>query len=413
MQPDRSNLEVDPLDQFEVLAAELVNQIRSKYLAGISKPDWTQSEDHFSRGLPKYLHKRFRLHPRLAGTGLASFYPASILLTLAVPFSLVLEPMYPMLFWVAQRPGAFRVSIERIPFFLAFLLMVVIVPYVPIGAYWTAIQTLSNRKVLKPLRFVAIGAMIAALGTWIALGSRLLWTPDIAADFADSPRFAAYYFLVRDSLLYRILVAIFVYVPAICFSVVWMLRLFIDVLVDLASAIRWVVKVQVMQSMNAVKDLALARFLSGGSEALVDLSLEQITALHDWSLVRRQIIQNRLIPSTILLAFIGALANTSLGETAISLVGTVLREYFQSEGFVESMLAYGRFLGLGMLIVFPIHLIAELITQSYIMDLLVESSLLARSAKLIAPKPQLSIRTDQLTPPIRRLISWIWRILAG
>ena len=146
-------------------------------------------------------------------------------------------------------------------------------------------------------------------------------------------------------------------------------------------------------------------------QTLLELEEPYTNALYDWALCRRQIVQNRLVPTTLLLAFLGVLANTSLGESAIQAVTNVVRDFFQPSTGLNRFIVYWKLVLLMAVIVVPVVFIVLLLNEAFVMDYIAQACVLARHAKLSSQQTTIQDEDSASHPAKKspRLLRWLRR----
>jgi len=284
---------------------------------------------------------------------------------------------------VSPFPFAFNRPVSEIV--ASLILGIPVLLYTLIGITWTVYETVASGTLPRWLKFVTLVLMVASVGIWSLMGAPRWWLQPDAIDPALQ------YALVsaqKDG-LYLTLSAILVYIPAILYATYLVVRMVSMLGIAGASVVWWVGKSQSMERLSDLEEFLsepLALTEGGPEWSLLDLEEDRLTALREWSACRRQVVQNRLIPTTLLLGFLGLLANTSLGERT---VGWALR-VLQSSGLAYSdwygMLAHsGQRLLLVVLIFLPIAMLVDLLNEAYAMDFIAQACVLARHAKRPSP----------------------------
>jgi len=216
---------------------------------------------------------------------------------------------------------------------------------------------------------------------------------------------------IRQSTAYLVWAAVFVYIPAVSHGALWLTRASVVSIVAIVSGFRWLFRLHRLESFDT-----LGEFLStplplgpqGEPRALIELEKEDIEALHAWVLSRRGVVQNRLVPTTLLLTVLGLLANTSWGESAVRTAADILRDYFQSSGGLSWLVAFGRFGLLMAVIVLPAGLIARLLSEAFVMDYIAQACVLARHVRAVSPATSTTDRRASASPGLlSRLKQWL------
>lgn len=195
---------------------------------------------------------------------------------------------------------------------------------------------------------------------------------------------------IQGSSTYLVLSAFLFIIPALSHSALWLIRIIEMNVVGAALVIRWLFRSQTVESVDALSTLLstpLPLIVKSEPIKLLDLGKEDLDALYDLAHCRRQVIQDRLIPTTLVLAFLGLLANTSLGESAVSAVISVVQNYFKaSPGTIDHFIFLGQIFALMMIIGFPVGLVVVLITEALVMDYIIQSCVLAKHVKLYSQR---------------------------
>jgi hypothetical protein len=173
----------------------------------------------------------------------------------------------------------------------------------------------------------------------------------------------------------------FFYFPVSCYLFIFMAQITVVDVVNIGSILRWLTRVHTMESLDAlIKFLKTPLSIAEGSstQRLLDLDKTDIDALHSWSQCRRQIVQDKLLPTTLILAFLGLLANTQLGEEAVLGIRQLLNTLVGPTMTFEWLWAIGKFFLLGLAIVVPLIYIKDLLDEAFVMDYITEAAILAK-----------------------------------
>lgn len=368
------------LDQFAKLVTTVSELVRTDYLLPYKMPHWAWPKE---QPLPfgKVGHRLHRWYARRDGDWY--LFPSRNLLAFAVIISLLLELFYPgVLFLLSLIPlYSIELSWETIGWrtlIFAFCLIVLLFPwYSALGTYWTWLELETNRLLTRRLRFVIFLIVLAVIGLWVITGSSRYSN---LMDYGDRDALA-----IQQSKAYLCYSVFLFYIPSLTYAALWLSQSVAVIAFGVGSAVHWFVSFHVMRSAERINEFLLRPLPlpQGKSPTFLQLDIRQIDALYDWSICRRDAVQNKLVPITLFLAFLGLLANTYLGEVAVQTMGNLIGEtlrFFESpmRGFVSLwyLMAWMIPILLSGMLVF------ELMNDAFTMDFIAQACLLARHAKI-------------------------------
>jgi len=283
-------------------------------------------------------------------------------------------------------------SIVLLPFVVVMLSpMLLTTVYGAVGAYWTFFELVRNRDLSRRLKVLTLGLAGSLIGAWLLAGSPRIWdlwpSHDALLDRA------------RLNMVYYWIAALFIYVPAISYGGFLVPRLTTTVAVSVRSLIRWVFRFHAVEPTDELVKFVSTPLLLLDQEkpqALLDLEPSYLDALHEWAACRRKVVQDRLVPTTLLLAFLGLLADTSVGEWVVCRAIGVVRGFFQAQTAEESLLAYVLFALLAAVIIVPSVMIVYLLSEAFVMDYIAQACVLAKHAKSANEAPPAQGTATQL-----------------
>jgi hypothetical protein len=376
------------LDNFAKLTNVITEHVQKKHLLPHKMPCWVWPE---GQQLPlgdfgQWLHRLYG--PR---GWLARFFPFRPTLMLGLVFSAFFVVGYPHLIAFVSSTPIFSIQLSPravglLLLLLAFLLLSVLVPVLTaIGVYWILIELISNRHLTLRLRVTALLIVLIYAGTyagvWCAQDSI---PPSDASIDSGGTHIEQTVHVIRQAPAYRAISAILFIVPCFtCFALMVVGGTAVAAWC-VGSAFHWFYSLHILHPVERIKDF-LSTPLSlneGEQQTLLQLETTQIDALYNWSVCRRQAVQNRLLPTTMLLAFLGLLANTSLGESAVQSALTILCDYFSDIGSLSWLVGSWRLLPLVAITLLPGIPVLLLMNEAFTMDFVAQACLLARHVKL-------------------------------
>jgi len=364
----------------------------------VKRTEWVAPENQRLGNVRIRLHELYSVQQNQ----LYPSFPTRIWLTFGLMFSLILEMAYPAMHglvttvltifpspffwnWDLKLAGSILLLIGL----LHFLLVVPVITAV--GAYWTFFEVATNQRLAWWLRLLIVLVAVIFIAIWGLCGaSRFsdVWqhtSPGRMDTYVEQATIA-----IQGSSTYLVLSAFLFIIPALSHSALWLIRIIEMNVVGAALVIRWLFRSQTVESVDALSTLLstpLPLIVKSEPIKLLDLGKEDLDALYDLAHCRRQVIQDRLIPTTLVLAFLGLLANTSLGESAVSAVISVVQNYFKaSPGTIDHFIFLGQIFALMMIIGFPVGLVVVLITEALVMDYIIQSCVLAKHVKLYSQR---------------------------
>ncbi len=388
--PPKQSYETAYLDNFAKLTTAIDELVQTEYLLPYKMPHWGWPEE---QPLPlgrvgKWLHWLSARQDEFV-----FLFPTKFMLTFGLLISLILEGIYPdvlssLLYILSILSGVpiYSLSWQAIGALLlicVFLFFGFLLPlFSAVGAYWTLFELMSNRLLTRRLRLVVMLIALAIIGLWLADGGvRLSNAMEMDYGGTEIQQTAL---AIQQNPTYLIFSAFLFYIPALSHGSLWLTRLVVAIAITISTAFHWFFSFHRMHSVKTLNKF-LSTPLSIDEEkpqTLLQLKIQQIDALYEWSLCRRDAVQNKLVPTTIFLAFLGLLANTSLGESAIQVVMDTLRDYFQTIGSLIWIINYLRFTLLMAIIVLPVRIIFDLLNEAFTMDFITQACIVARHAKI-------------------------------
>jgi len=282
--------------------------------------------------------------------------------------------------------------------FVVGLLLLLLIPLVSaIGAYWSFYELVANRRLSRRLKFIVALIIVFFVGVWVSTGAPLLSTRalgcgDVNYKELDHEGFQVSQraYAIQQSLGYLVVSAFLFYIPTIIFWGIWVVKWAAELVIFSISALHWLFRFNIARSVEDTGEfLSTPLSLNGeGARTLLDLETTEINALHDWTLCRRQALRDRLWLTTLSLAFLGVLAGTSLGESAMAAVINILHQYFLSVDSFRQLAAFYQLMLLAGLIILPLILIGWLLSEVFTMDFIGQACVLARHVKESGPGGQ-------------------------
>lgn len=382
---------IENLEKYAALIQAVNEHVRRKYLTAYSMPNWVLPEDQVSGRLGKFLHRIYQ------SKELEAIFPACILLTISLCFSLLFEPLYtlflvllpsdffpiPILTWDAVWSLLFAVGI--------ILLLVVPALYGLVGAYWTLIELIINRNLDARAKYFTLAVTFTLIIFWLLVGAPIVGQDIVIQDADYMTRMVL---TIRQTSIYTIIVALIVYIPAISHAGLWVTRIAISLKNGGRSALHWILSYHVMQPFKSIQQFVVEKLLpvdhEGNLQSLLELEEKDIDFLFEWATQRRELVQNRLLPTTLILATMGLIANTFLGDAAVRGVVNLFKESFLApiassfQGFGSILDMTGRIFIITILVIvvyLPIMLIIQLLNESYVMGFIAQACLQVKHVK--------------------------------
>lgn len=195
------------------------------------------------------------------------------------------------------------------------------------------------------------------------------------------------------------------YYAAISFAIYLLIRLISSGVYYVVALMQWLLLYHALDSTEDLEKL-LAEPLNvpenGSAARILDLDRMYVDALQEWAMLRRQLIQDKLIPTTLVLAVLGILANTSLGDWAFNWFVGAFR------GNLDAGAVIIRLVILGLAIVLPARTIGILLSEAYATGVIAQACLLIQRARTEEPDSSSSrVEDDTVTPA---LPGWLVRI---
>jgi len=370
------------LDRISKLITAVSEHVYNEHLSGLKMPQWILSEEQRPGKVGRWLHRLYFGKEHIASVDEA--IPTRLGLTLGLLFSLILEGVYPLAYYKIATltfPSWSWGEIGRFSLLIGILLIMLLIPlFSAVGAYWTLSELMINRLLSRKIRLLTLLIAVALVLCWFLSGPSR-FSDRISLEDAALQQAAL---AIQQSPIYRTISTFFFYIPNISHGALWLTRMAAVLTVGGASILRWLFRFHRAESVEDLGEFILTPLpLMGedGSQALLELETPYMDSLHDWAVCRRQVVQNRLVPTTLFLAFLGLLANTSLGESAVQAALNVLRNPFQAEG-IGLFVAFGRFVLLMIVIMLPVGFIVQLLNEAFVMDYITQACVLARHARL-------------------------------
>ena len=392
---DRSS-EVSTLSDFHRKVEALHQHILASYLQPYQLPKWDKSEGY----TPSLGRFGKRLNWVFFDIGRSSdVLPTGMLLPIMLILCISFEAIYPMLFADSMYDIIFRaikngIALKPIILFVGLLLIIgLTLVYASIGGYWTTWETLRNGGLSWKFKSAFVLVIVAAILFWIFSNQPLASDQQIFKVLSqDDPLLpiSKEATVIQQSPIYRVCIAILLYIPALCHYSLWLSSGFLLFVTSIRGLIYWVFHINDTTELERIRQLVFEDIKLGEniSFSLSKLDHEQISNIRDWSLLRRQIIQSRLIPTTLILGGLGLFANTDVGQGAMSFFIDEIRFLISPpiiEGtFFDGLILTYRSMFVAVLIVIPFGLVGRLLNKAYSMDVLSEACSLAL---LLTPAP--------------------------
>ena len=391
--------EVVHLQHISDLISTVSAHVRKECLSGVEEPKWVLSKDQVPGRLGKWLH---RCYFTLRDWRLA--WLMSILI--AIPLFAVIKDTFAsiyLFFTSYTLPGTHVfVTLLAIP-------LVPLAMYNAAGAYWAIFEIAKTRELTWKLKLMVGGVVLLFNVLWFGLKLYLLpgiSFPEPALDQALA--------VLRTTTGYRIGMAILVDVPLMSALALWTSKEWWLLSIKLWSALRWLVRFHYLESPGALQEFLLTPLLLKGGEeprTLLQLSKEEIKALSSWATCRRDVIQSRLLPTTLLLTFLGLLANTQLANDFVASVVNHLNNLYQHSDSLprDGLGSYVIVVGIGLAVYAVVKFLVELFTESFVADYIIEACVLAQHAGIAKNKSLMQQKegTGEQAGKSRGFIKWL------
>jgi len=189
---------------------------------------------------------------------------------------------------------------------------------------------------------------------------------------------------VQSSYVYGTIFGLLVAIPAMIYLSFGGLREFVLFGIKAYSTIRWLLRFHKLESPETLMDFLnqpISLDEMGSTFSLLKLNQDELQALSAWAECRRDLVQSRLLPTTLLLTFLGLLANTSLADSAVLRFGDLVNTVLRPPDFWSWLGAY-----LVVLVVISsgallTKVLVGLANESFVMDYIAQACVLAKSAK--------------------------------
>jgi len=411
-------------------------------------PQWVLPEEQRRGTVRRWLHRIYSAQD----DWIISLPPVRFSLFLGLILSLVMEPFwpaaYPLVSYVLSfAPWHWNCKVIGVLLFLVLLLaLTLFVPVVSaVGAYWTLFALMINQRLKLIVKLLVISLIAIGIVIWLTIGGAGrpsdMWQQTTGLS-GVALHLQQAIISIQTSSVYRLVSVFLFFIPAISYSVLGVIRQVLVFMLSAALMRKWLFRLQTTEPVNALTKLLstpLPLIDGGGSRTLLELEKADIDALYDIALCRRRVIQNRLLPTTLMLAFLAILANTSLGESAVKTAIAILKD-FSSLGELavktaialltiaitknypgdpwlilnQFIIALAEVIFLVFLVLLPVVFIGSLLTEAFIMDYITQACVWARHAKLYSHRlsDQEQVLANRQTPKahglLGRLRSWFF-----
>lgn len=370
-----ANSESNTMNAYESI--EIIIAVKDKIEQKVELFDtysWALSDDKIASPWVRRLHRFYTF------LDFGSPFPLSLILTLAVMISFSLETVLLASILKVQQVGFPPWFINKVFLGLLFILFAIIVLISVFGTYWSFYEILVNYRLVWKIKASVVLATAIGIAIWLFFGAPLYWQ----GWKTESSSLYAVLATFNPGIAYYIVAAIFFYIPIIHLTSLFLIKTTLGVVDIGKTTIRWFFK---FQSVIPMKDLEV--FLNTPIDSSrEDLALPfwklhetHLILLKDWAESRRVSIQNKLIPFTLLIATLGLLMNTFIGDRIVTSVGETIKNYF---GYPlndtlnnPSPLEWMIFFITIFLIFLPFAIVINLLRESFSADFLHEACILA------------------------------------
>lgn len=371
------------LETLSHLFSVVSDHVRTEELSPIRGPQWTMSREEIPGKVGKRLHRLY------ASEHVESVSRIALVLTLLL--SLELDSLLPSMYIsLAEAAGK---GVGKLLVALILLSPLVLTPvYSAIGAYWTLFELAINKRLSRRTKTITLAVIGTLIVSWFVLDSPRIW--DLWP--SHEPLLDA----ARPNMVYYLIAVVLIYVPALSYAGYLLPRVSTAYAGLFASLFRWVFRFQAVERVDQLKEFLstpLPLRMDGTEEQLLELEPLHIDALQDWAACRRRVAQDRLVPTTLILAFFGLLADTSLGDHAVGFAIEIVRNALKPALNVEWFMWYLLFLLLLMALIIPAALLVFLLTESLVMDYIAQACVLARHSRML--DGGLSIQREAIPGP--------------
>lgn len=386
--------EIEHLDRITHVIATVSNTVRVRNLSAFQEPHWMLEIDEVPGRIGDWLHKLY------GGRGFLRIFWLFLVL-LILPLVISIESSYAALLAVWGSGGAASPLNEmRIVMTLLVAIITPLILAIAVGAYWSLYEIVVNRHLSWPLKALAVGLalMLAMLCCWFGFSFPTgISLNNLAVDqiIIETRQFVGY----------RIVTAIFVYVPPAILLARWGLQGLTALGIGFLSVVRWVGRFHRLESTDALRQFLsepLSLKTAGASSTLLELDRREIQALRDWATCRREVIQSRLLPTTLLLGVLGILVD-------IPQVGRYLGSIIERAQALGSAMDLWSLLGssfvfaIAILLFFGLSkLLIDLLDEAFVTDYIAQACVLAQHVK-IAEEEQRQLQTTSASQTDRPL----------
>ena len=176
--------------------------------------------------------------------------------------------------------------------------------------------------------------------------------------------------LLGDALAYEVFSTIFIYIPALTYGGIWLTKTIIWLGLSIWNIFHWILHFQKLQSPTDMVDFANGQIISKKlGKTCMDLSELEVSTIRSWATSRKEVIQNKFFPITMLISIL-ALFGTNLGNDFVTLVSNALVEYFSSSngGFFLFLTSWGKLVFVSFIVAVPLAIIVTLFEESFVAD---------------------------------------------
>jgi hypothetical protein len=395
--------------------------VGNKYFPSFSIQKWELPETTFNSKITKALHRLFSFSKRLQEFYM--FFPTNIIVLISLVISFTFHWLFPFFFYIIRLivSGQFHLSFAR----TAILLLVLLSPLASIlsatGVYWTVYEIAIN-KAISPRVKIILALFIAfyiyffifdrKIYQTMSLSSRMEWG-DIGLE--------KFLITITNNPSVLLLAFILVYIPFTLFFAIFISKALILGISFVGCLLQWYFWAQITQPharLNEFLTTPLVFFDKESPKTFLEIESFQINAINNWINVRRQIIQNRLIPASLVFTFLGILASTSVGENALKLISKIITEFFSATtnlgitgGYEAWMISSGKYALLIIIIAIFVGPLSLLFHESVLLDFISEACAVAKSVKIIEDANESSSIPSKKSKSnwLVNVLSWLFR----
>lgn len=384
----------DTLAKLSRAIDNLTEHVGQKYFPSFKLPDWELPEAILTSKFTKKFHQLFSLSNRFPQLNM--FLPASVAVTISLFISYFIHWLYPLVFYYGHLMILDQI---HLPFWktTVFVIFVSLFIFATIfsasGIYWQVYEIAINKKI-SPIIKIVLSLSIALFVYFFIFEKKVYQLINIYSHMEILETGLKEFLINLSHSTWVLLMSLaFIYIPLILFFAFFLAKMVITAFVLTGRFLQWYFLIQITQPQQRFDKFLttpLPLFDEGNPKTFLEIENSIIIAIKNWVDSRRKTIQNRLIPASLGVAFLGILASTSAGENMLGLISKVFSDYFstmssflQAGGAASWLISFIKLLGLMAIIILLVGPLSLLLYESVILDFISEACALAESIKII------------------------------